>query len=122
MGGGGEHQGRGGGGGGEMQDGRGGRAWAAEHEYQQRHHDSAPADAEKSGGKAHQRADAQVGGPSAHAPSTWPTTSAKPAPALARVMYFGGVAMTPAKRCTLATPTEQGKKSNIGASLGESPT
>src|SRR5437868_14798127 len=66
----------------EMQDMLGRQALAAEHEYQQRHHHYAAADAEKSGGKAHQRADAQVGKPSAHAPSTWRTTSAKPAPPL----------------------------------------
>ena len=43
-------------------------------------------------------------------------------PELATVMYFGAVASSAPKRRTLATPTERGKNSNIGASFGESPT
>src|SRR6266542_2380676 len=48
--------------------------------------------------------------------------SANPAPASHAVTYFGGAGRRSAKRRTLATPTECGKNSNIGASLGESPT
>src|SRR5437764_879242 len=105
----------------EMQHVLGRQPLRREYQHEQWHHHYSTADAEKPCGKAHQRADAEVGDPSRHAPSTWAATSANPAPELARVMYFGGIAMTAAKRRTFATPTEWSKNSNIGASLGESP-
>src|SRR5216117_661214 len=48
-------------------------------------------------------------------------SSENPAPAVARVTYFGLSASRSLKRRTLATPTEWLKKANSGASFGESP-
>src|SRR5207237_9547771 len=93
-----------------------------ENDRQKRHHDDAAADAEQPGGEADERANAEIRGPRHHAASRCATTSANPAPELATVMYFGAVASSAPKRRTLATPTERGKNSNIGASFGESPT
>src|SRR5205823_5315868 len=93
-----------------------------ESEHQQRHHDHAAADAQQPGGEADERAYAEIRGPRHHAASRCATTSANPAPELATLMYFGAVASSAPKRRTLATPTERGKNSNIGASFGESPT
>src|SRR5438094_10401766 len=98
------------------------QALPGEDQHEKRHHDHAAANAQQPGGKADERANAEIGSPRRHAASRCATTSANPAPALAPVMYFGAEASSAAKRRTLATPTERGKNSNIGASFGESPT
>src|SRR5258706_1080865 len=94
----------------------------AEDEHQQRHHHHAATNAKQSRGKADQRTNAEVGRPLHQAGSRCSTSSAKPAPEDACVTNVGVVLTIEAKRLMLATPTEFGKNSNIGASFGESPT
>src|SRR6185369_14945493 len=94
----------------------------AEDEHEERHHHHAAADTEQASSETDERSNAEVGRPLHQACSRCSTSSAKPAPAAAWVTNLGGVLTRAAKRLMLATPTEFGKNSNIGASFGESPT
>src|SRR5204863_9347048 len=93
-----------------------------EDEHQERHHDHAAADAEQPGGETDQRANAEIRRPLHQARKRWSTSSTNPAPDVAPVTNLGIAGIAPTKRWMLATPTEFGKKANIGASFGESPT